>query len=132
MSEENVEIVRRSLDAFLRGDFNGAMRVFHPEIAFDVTHTMPDGQVYMGHDGFRTGLRRWLGAWDEYALEVDEYVDAGDSVVIFLRESGRGKGSGMSTEQSVAAVWTLHDSEVVRVTPFLDRSAALEAVGLQE
>lgn len=132
MSQENLEIVRRSVDAFLRGDFDGAMHVFHPDIAFDITHTMPDGEVYVGHEGFLTGLRRWLGAWDDYALEVDEYVDAGDSVVIFFRESGRGKGSGMPTEQSVAVVWTLRDGKVVRVTPFLDRADALEAVGVRE
>ncbi len=129
MSPENVEIVRRSVDAFLRGDFDGAMRAFHPDIAFDITHTIPDGEVFEGHDGVRTGMRRWLGAWDDYALEVDEYLDAGDSVVIFFRESGRGKGSGLRIEQSVAVVWTLHDGKVVRVTPFLDRREALDAVG---
>ena len=75
--------------------------------------------------------RRWLGAWAEYTMEVDEYVEAGDSVVIFFRESGRGKGSGVRIEQSVAGVWTLRDGQVVRVTPYRDRSEALRAVGLE-
>jgi ketosteroid isomerase-like protein len=132
MSQENVEIVRRSFDAFLRGDFDGAMQAFHTDIAYDLTRLSPDGEVYEGHEGVRTGMRRWLGTWDDYAMEVVEYVDAGDSVVIFFRESGRGKGSGVRIEQSVAGVWTLLDGEVVRVTPFLDRSEALEAVGLRE
>jgi hypothetical protein len=35
-------------------------------------------------------------------------------------------------EQSVAGVWTLHDGKVVRVTPILDRSEALEAAGLSD
>jgi ketosteroid isomerase-like protein len=132
MSQENVEIVRRSFDAFLRGDFDGAMQAFHTDIAYDLTRLSPDGEVYEGHEGVRTGMRRWLGTWDDYAMEVVEYVDAGDSVVIFFRESGRGKGSGVRIEQSVAGVWTLLDGEVVRVTPFLDRSEALEAVGLRD
>jgi ketosteroid isomerase-like protein len=132
MSQENVEIVRRSFDAFLRGDFDGAMQAFHSDIAYDLTRISPDGEVFEGHEGVRTGMRRWLGAWDDYRMEVDEYVDAGDSVVIFFRESGRGKGSGLRIEQSVAGVWTLQDGKVVRVTPFLDRSEALDAVGLGE
>jgi ketosteroid isomerase-like protein len=132
MSQENVEIVRRSFEAFLRGDFDGAMQAFHPDIAYDLTRISPDGEVFEGHEGVRTGMRRWLGAWDDYRMEVDEYVDAGDSVLIFFRESGRGKGSGVWIEQSVAGVWTLHGGKVVRVAPFLDRSEALEAVGLRE
>jgi len=91
-----------------------------------------ENEVYEGHDGVWTAMRRWLGARDDYAMEVDEYVDGGASVVIFFRESGRGKGSGVRIEQSFAGVWTLHHGKVVRVTPFLDRSEALEAVGLRE
>jgi ketosteroid isomerase-like protein len=131
MSQANVEIVRRSFDAFIRGDFEEAMREFHPDIAYDLTHISPDGQLYEGHEGVRTGMRRWLGAWAEYRMEVDEYVDAGDSVVILFRESGRGKGSGVRIEQSVAGVWALRDGKVVRVTPFLDRSEARRAAGLE-
>jgi uncharacterized protein len=131
MSQANVEIVRRSFDAFIRGDFDGAMREFHPDIAYDLTRISPDGELYEGHEGVRTGMRRWLGAWAEYTMEVDEYVDAGDSVVILFRESGRGKGSGVRTEQSVAGVWALRDGKAVRVTPFLDRSEARRAAGLE-
>ena len=86
MSQENVEIVRRSVDAFLRGDFDGAMQAFHPDIAVrHHAHPRPTAKYNGGHEGFRTGLRRWVGAWDDYRMEVDEYVDAGDSVVIFFR-----------------------------------------------
>ena len=108
MSQANVEIVRRCFEAFT------------------------DGELYEGHEGVRRGMGRWLGTWTDYAMEVDEYIDAGDSVVIFFRESGRGKGSGVWIEQSVAGVWTLHDGQVVRVMPFLDRSEAVEAAGLSE
>jgi uncharacterized protein len=132
MSQENVEIVRGSANAFLRGDFDGAMQAFHTDIAFDLTRLSPDGEVYEGHEGVRTVMRRWLGTWDDYAMEVDEYIDAGDSVVIFFRESGRGKGSGVRTEQSVAGVWTLLDGKVMRAAMFLDRTEALRAVGLRE
>ena len=132
MSQANVEIVRRCFDAFIRGDFDAAMQEFHPDIEYDLTRISPDGELYEGHEGVRTGMRRWLGAWSEYAMQVDEYIDAGDSVVIFFRESGRGKGSGVRIEQSVAGVWTLNEGKVVRVTPFPDRSQALEAAGLGE
>ena len=44
-------------------------------------------------------MRRWLLAWESYRMEVDDYLDAGDSVVIRFRESGRGRGTGVPVEQ---------------------------------
>ena len=47
MSQENVEVVRRSLDAFQRRDFDAAMDALDPRIEYDLTH-FPDGKVYLG------------------------------------------------------------------------------------
>ena len=51
MSQENVEIVRRALDAYREGDFEGALALGHPEIVS--TRVDPDGAVFHGHHGLR-------------------------------------------------------------------------------
>jgi uncharacterized protein len=132
MSPDNVEVVQRSFEAFARGDFELAMAAFDPAVEFDLTRVVPDGQVYDGHAGIWQAMRRWLLAWEDYRMEVDDYLDAGDSVVICFRESGRGKGTGLPVEQNVTGVWKLRAGKVVRVTPYLDRKEALEAAGLRE
>ena len=56
VSEKNVEIVRGSIESFMRGDEAAAMVCFDPEIEYDLTH-FPDGKVYRGHDGVREAFR---------------------------------------------------------------------------
>ena len=132
MSQENVEVVRRSLDAFQRGDFDAAMEALDPRIEYDLTH-FPDGKVYLGHDGVREAFRIWLGTWEDYRQEVAEVVDLGeDEVVVVLREFGRGKGSGIEVERSTAGVWTLRDGKAVRIRFYAGKADALEAAGLRE
>jgi ketosteroid isomerase-like protein len=132
MSQENVEVVRRSLDAFERGDFDAAMEALDPRIEYDLTH-FPDGKVYLGHDGVREAFRIWLGTWEDYRQEIDEVIDLGeDEVVVVLREFGRGKGSGIEVERPTAGVWTLRDGKAVRIRFYAGKAEALEAAGLSE
>ncbi len=114
MSERNIEIVRGVFDAFFRGDMDSAMKAFDPDIEWDVT-LRADGRVYHGHEGVRQGVGDWISVWDDYRVEIEEYVDAGDEVVVLATESGRGKGSGIESEQKVSFAWTLSDGKVVRV-----------------
>jgi ketosteroid isomerase-like protein len=132
MSQENVEVVRRSLDAFERGDFDAAMEALDPRIEYDLTH-FPDGKVYLGHDGVREAFRIWLGTWEDYRQEIDEVIDLGeDEVVVVLREFGRGKGSGIEVERPTAGVWTLRDGKAVRIRFYAGKAEALEGAGLSE
>jgi ketosteroid isomerase-like protein len=131
MSEENVEIVRRVMDAYLAGDYEAAFAELDPEVEFDVS-IRPEGHVYWGHEGVAEALRTWTGTWEAYRLEVEEMIDAGDHVVVVDRQSGRGRGSGIPLAQRTFAVFTLSDGKVVRIAWFQTRRAALEAAGLQE
>ena len=76
MSRGNVEVVRRSFEAFQRGDYEAAMVALDPGIEYDLTH-FPDGQIYLGHDGVREAFRIWLGAWEDYRQVLDELIDVG-------------------------------------------------------
>jgi ketosteroid isomerase-like protein len=114
VSERNVEIVRGAFDAFLRGDMDAAMEAFDTDIEWDVT-LRADGRVYQGHEGVRQGIGDWIGVWDDYRVAIEEYVDAGDDVVVLATESGRGKGSGIESEQKVTFTWSLSDGKVTRV-----------------
>ena len=49
MSQENVEVVRRNVEAFLSGDYETSLSHLDPEVEFDAT-LRPEGRVYRGHD----------------------------------------------------------------------------------
>ena len=85
-----------------------------------------------GHDAVRASLARWKDAWDEYDVTHEEFVDAGDRVVVMLHLRGRGRGSGVEIDARFFDVYTIRDGKIVRMDEFTVRSAALEAAGLRE
>jgi uncharacterized protein len=131
MSEENVEIVRRLMDAYLSGDFETALAAFDPEVEFDVS-IRPEGRVYRGRDGVIDAVRTWAGTWKDLKIEIEEIIGAGDDVVVVDRESGRGRASGTQFEQQTGWVYTLREGKIIRAVWFPRREEALEAAGLSE
>ncbi len=138
MSEENVEIVRRIVDAHQRGDFSSVFAAYGPDIewhpgnvpASDWSDFEP---VYHGHEGVRTFWRTWFAAWETVDFEYEEFIDAGDQVLSIVSQRVRGRTSGVELEwTSYGQLWTIRDDKVVRVQFFPNRDEALEAAGLSE
>ena len=78
----------------------------------------------------RAFFAEWLATWDDYAVENDELIGAGDSVVVVFRQRGRGKGSGLNAERTFFGVYDLKAAKVIGFRLYESREAALEAVGL--
>jgi ketosteroid isomerase-like protein len=89
-------------------------------------------RVYQGLDEIATATREWLTAWDRYWMTAEDFIDAADEVVVFMRVHARAASTDVVLEQRMAAVWTLRDGRAVRVRYYDDRTDALEAVGLRE
>ncbi len=129
MSRDNVELVRRGIegpDAF--------WALLDDHVVWD-THNYPAvdiDDVYLGREAVIRATRHYWGTWDDYHLDAEELIDAGPSVVVVVREVGRGKASGAPFERRWAQVMTLRRGRIIRWELFPDRAAALEAVRLAE
>jgi ketosteroid isomerase-like protein len=128
MSTENVETVRRGLEQYLATG-EPPWELFDEEVVVNDYDTPDQGQ-YEGHAGVRRWLADWAEAWAEWSLEPEELVDAGDSVVVFIRMKTKGLGSGVEVERADAQVFKLSNGKFVRVDYYNDRAQALRAVGL--
>ena len=137
MSQENVELVRRVIEASRRGDMDAVFAAYDPEIEWDISH-LPNPvadfePLYHGHDGVRQFWRTWADAWETPTFDYEEFIDAGDTVVSILSQRMRGRASGIEQEWlSYGQNWTIRGGKVVRVEFFLNREEALEAAGLRE
>jgi ketosteroid isomerase-like protein len=128
---ELVERIREGYEAFNRGDFDAAIEGVHPEIEWIVLDMLPDPGPFRGPDGTRRFWEMWADAFDEFHAELDEYVDAGESVIVITRMVGRGKDSGVAVDTpGFPMVWTTRDNVIVRVEMFDSREKALAAAGL--
>jgi ketosteroid isomerase-like protein len=146
MSQENVEIVRSlqpsaetDLVALFRDDATAAalMEAVSPFFHEDVELIAPgfvagEGVRFVGLEGFRAGWLDWLEPWESYRVEIENVIDAGDDVVVLPRDYGRRAGTTGEVSVAGGAVWTVREGKVARVAFYLNRSEALEAVGLSE
>jgi len=73
------------------------------------------------------------GEFDDWSLQVERLIDAGDEGVVALtRQWATGKASGIPVELNLGMVYELKDGCVIRMTNYLTHAEALEAVGLSE
>ena len=80
----------------------------------------------------RTYVEDWLDTFDDFRGEVIELIDAGDDVIVVMKIGGRAKLSGVETELTFAAIYTLRDGKIARGREYWTREQALEAAGLRE
>jgi ketosteroid isomerase-like protein len=128
----NIELVRHMFEAYRTSTPETAFEFLHPEVRYDLT-VRPDGKVWHGHDGVSRALVEWTGTWEDWEMDVERYIDAGDDRVLVLwNERGRAKGSGVWLSQAGVTVCTVRDGMVREMVVSLDRPGALRAMGLQD
>jgi ketosteroid isomerase-like protein len=128
MSKANVEIVRRGTEQFMATGEPPWEMIDEGVEVYD--HDTPDQGDYRGHAGYARWLEDWGAAWAEWSIEPEEFIDAGDSVIVFFRMRTKGRGSGVEVERQDAIVFKLRNGRIVRVDYYNDRKQALEAAGL--
>jgi ketosteroid isomerase-like protein len=131
VSRKNIEIVRGIYEAFARTDIQSAFEAIDPEVVWDLTnHSWPGADQYHGHEGIVEVLSEWIGSFEEYRIEPEQFLDAGDQVVVVQHEVGRHRGSDMPLDRRSASVYTLREGKATRIDHYLDVAKGIEAAGL--
>jgi len=132
MSRENVELVWRVNAYWQRGDWQAGAELFDPdlEVVFS-TSSFPDPGTYRGGRVALAAWSRWLEAWEEFSMEVDEVIEVGERVVTLNRLRGRGKVSGATVDDDVGVIFGCRGGKIAHMV-FCDRAEALEAAGLRQ
>jgi ketosteroid isomerase-like protein len=132
MSQENVEIVRGALEALEQGGVEALLESCSSEIEYQVRPDLPDARTYRGHEEVRALASDWQRLFEDFRLEAEELIDAGDSVVALMRISGRGTTSGVEVGNPYAGVYEVRDGKIWRISDYPTRQEAFERVGLSE
>ena len=104
MSEENVEVVRRAIEAYGREGLDGVLGYYDPEIEWTSTGDYIERATYRGHDGLRRYLGTMEGEFKDLRIEPVELIDAGEQVISSVRFTGRGKASDAPVEMTLISV----------------------------
>ena len=125
--EGNVEALRRAMES---GDPAALFALLHEQVEWDYVGAFPESATYYGPEGVQKFFAQWTGAFDDFGFEAEELIDAGDSVVMRLRQWGRGKDTGARVENRTWQVFTFRDGKIVHCRGYPSRAEALAAAGL--
>jgi ketosteroid isomerase-like protein len=133
MSPENVDLVRRGLDAFNSGDIDRILSFTGADFEIEVPPGLSaEPDTYRGHEGVRRYFQSFDEAMDAVHFEAERIWEAAGAVVVDARVTARGKQTAIPVEQRAAQLWTIRGGRVIRIRAYASLSDALEAVGLEE
>jgi ketosteroid isomerase-like protein len=136
VSGENVEIVRRGYELYAAGDLEGVAALFSADATLADAGGLGVADTAVGTrhgpEGFLRGIEETLEAFEDYRVEPEDYIDAGDAVVVPVRISGRGRASGAKQEMRLAHLWVLRHGKVIRGVVHRTVAEALKAAGKRE
>ena len=132
MSKENVEVVRRSYEALLQGDWDQVAQLHDPDVELHGTVGGPsEGSVRRGVQQITQAFeQKDAEASDDTRVVMERFIDAGDRVLMLLDDFGPGEGSDV--EADMAVVYELRNGRVIRIQGYMDRASAFKAAGLSE
>ena len=131
MSQENVEVARNAVVAFNRRDVPALVELTTDDFQWVTWTGTVEPTVYHGADGLASYFRD-SDVWEVLNLDVQEFRDLGDRVLVAGTFHARGGGSGAEIHASYFAAFFVSGGKLARVLSFRTEAEALEAVGLRE
>jgi ketosteroid isomerase-like protein len=136
MSRENVEALRRVHDQMTRGNFWALAPLLDDAVEWEwgrgYASLVGGPKTYRGIKEVEAATKEWLAAWEWFTIDADEFIDAGEHVVVLTRYHARPRRGGPQISERAAEVWTWREGKIVRHRSYRDRAEALQAVGLRE
>jgi ketosteroid isomerase-like protein len=121
-----LDLARLSIDAFNRRDFDEVMRFIASDAVFDMS-SVGMGTLE-GVAAIRGFYEDWIGSYEEYRAEIDEFRDFGNGITLaVLNLKGRPLGSSGEVRLRYATVGTTVESLTVQMTNYTDIDEARAA-----
>ncbi len=131
MSQENVELYHRSVEAFNQRDWDLFVALIDVEVEVESRLVAMEG-TYHGHEGLRRWWGAFLGAFPDYAIEIEEVRDLGDMTLAHIRGRGHVAGSATPLIDSFWEALKWRDGKCVWWRNCSTEADALDAAGLRE
>jgi len=123
MPSENTEPLQRTYEAFGRGDIPAVMAIMAEDIEFNAPDVLPHGGATRGHEGVGAFFQKLASTWEDFAIDLHDFVGDGDRVCVTGRADG--KLDGTQTGYGFVHSWTFRDGIAVRFDEYVDPDAAL-------
>ena len=133
MTEGNVAVQRRALDAFHARDVDAFIAYLDPDVEYHSAITVPGGGAYYGHAGVRRYFADFKDAWgDEFRVEPEAFFDLGEYTLLLYVIHASGQQSGAEVAMPGAQVCRWRDGLMVYGKAYVSREDAFRDLGVSQ
>jgi ketosteroid isomerase-like protein len=129
MSQENVEIAHKAIEAWNAADMDALRDLYDPDAVY-ATPSDWIGGPWLGRDAVMEQFAELRDIYKDSSFEGADFLDRGDCVVVQVAFRGDTRGLALSTD--IAWVYTFREGLITRLEFFHSREEALEAAGPSE
>jgi ketosteroid isomerase-like protein len=131
MASTNVETLRRIYGSWARGEFGAGFELYDEHVVLVLRSEFPEAGPHYGREAIRRYMRDdFLQDFTGATIAADEFLAAGDSVVVRVDQQATGPRSGAPVRMRYYQAWTFRGESVIRIESIMERGDALAAVGL--
>ncbi len=128
MGDSDVDAVKRIYTALTRWDVDDLVADVTHDIEWTLPGPLPWGGTHHGPDGVRSFVQIFRDHVDGAWADADDFLDAGDRIIVLGRLRGQARGSRQDFEVGFAHVWTLTDGVASRAQLYYDSAPILAAL----
>jgi ketosteroid isomerase-like protein len=108
------------------------MADMHPEIEWHQAQGLPHGGLYRGLDEVRRNIfdpldQEW---WEGFTADPDEFLEAGDQVVVIGRYRGIAKETRKQLDVPFVHIWSMSGDQAIRFRQCLDTAGWVGALNM--
>ena len=105
------------------------LELLHPEIEWHEPAPSPDAGTHRGRESFERFLRGWLESFEDFRVEPEQIIERVDVLIAVVRQSGKGRASGVGVDTRLAHLWSVEAGQAVRWEAIANPDEALAADG---
>lgn len=126
--DDDVELARRVVAAMADEDLQTAQGLLDPAVEWESIGGLEPGTA-RGTDTVVRSFLDYRRTWARFDVEGEAIVVAGRRLLVLLRETGRGAGSGAEASLASAVILTVSDGRIVHIASYVDHARALAELG---
>lgn len=125
----NVEIIQELYRAFREKDYEAFLRISTADLEWIQNEGFPNGATYKGaSEVIEKVFKANNNNWEGFAYQIEQFLDASDSVVVVGTYTGRNRISGKLMSAAAAHIYDLRDGKVCRFRMFADTKIIWETM----
>jgi uncharacterized protein len=126
-----IAALRDAYAAFNRGDMDAAVVSLNENVEWIEPEEFPGGGAYRGRESAKQYLVQSRAAWAEVSSEPEQFIPAGNRIVVLVHARVRAKGSNEWQDVRLADVYTFQGGKAIQMRAFANRNEAMRWAGVQ-